>query len=335
MKKSCEISGLTIVSIQEGKELGTVKQLVIDPAAGTIAALLVDDGNWYLGAKLLPFSAVSGLGEYAVTINSETDILPVVPSSEFAPLLQQDVHVVGSSALTVTGNFVGTVVEIIINSDGKITDCLIEEAGETDTVSAERVITYGKEILIIAANGDSQLAREYAKVILSPPVIVEETLVEPVLSPPIIAEETLVEPVLSPPAIVEETLVEPVLSPPAIVEETLVEPVLSPPAIAEEALVEPVLSPPVIAEETLVEPVLSPPAIAEIHQNEPTDQEPDALAKMFEEKQRKYLLGKRASRRIEGENGVTIVDQGEEITEAVLQKAKLSGKFVELSMSIY
>jgi hypothetical protein len=55
---------------------------------------------------------------------------------------------------------------------------------------------------------------------------------------------------------------------------------------------------------------------------------------MFEEKQRKYLLGKKASRRIEAESGVVIIEQGEEITEVVLQKAKLAGKFVELSMSI-
>jgi hypothetical protein len=56
--------------------------------------------------------------------------------------------------------------------------------------------------------------------------------------------------------------------------------------------------------------------------------------KKFEDKQRKYLLGKKANRRIETDNGVVIVEQGGEITEEVIQKAKLAGKFVELSMSI-
>ncbi|MPM34775.1 hypothetical protein SDC9_81362 [bioreactor metagenome] len=64
--------------------------------------------------------------------------------------------------------------------------------------------------------------------------------------------------------------------------------------------------------------------------NEATDES----AKKFDDRHRKYLLGKKASRRIETDNGMIIVDQGGEITEEVLQKAKLAGKFVELSMNI-
>ena len=48
----------------------------------------------------------------------------------------------------------------------------------------------------------------------------------------------------------------------------------------------------------------------------------------------KFLLGKKASRRIETDNGVLVVDEGGEITEEVLQKAKLAGKYVELSMNV-
>ncbi|MDF2636185.1 MAG: PRC-barrel domain protein, partial [Pelosinus sp.] len=60
----------------------------------------------------------------------------------------------------------------------------------------------------------------------------------------------------------------------------------------------------------------------------------DDSARKFDEKNRKYLLGKKASRRIETDNGLLIVEEGGEITEEILQKAKLSGSFVELSMSI-
>ncbi|KYZ77186.1 photosystem reaction center subunit H [Anaerosporomusa subterranea] len=258
MKKSCEIIGLTVVSIQEGKELGTVNQLVIDAAAGRVAALLIDDGKWYLGAKALPFSAISGLGEYAVTINTEADIMSVTPSSTFDNLLFQNANVVGALALTRVGNISGTVAEIVIDADGKIVECLIEEAGETRSLSAQRVITYGKDVLIISAENELQPVR--------------------------------LETVSSAPSPVFDALTP-------------------------------------ISEETV--------------QNLEVDQEPvepaqetDDLAKMFEEKQRKYLLGKTSSRRIEAESGVVVIEQGEEITEAVLQKAKLAGKFVELSMSI-
>ena len=259
MKKSCEIIGLTVVSIQEGKELGTVNQLVIDAAAGRVAALLIDDGKWYLGAKALPFSAINGLGEYAVTINTEADIMSVTPSSTFDNLLFQNVNVVGALALTRVGNISGTVAEIVIDTDGKIVECLIEEAGETHSLSAQRVITYGKDVLIISAENELQ----------------------PVRLETVSSDTTL-----------------PVFD------------ALTPISEEEAQNLE--------VDQEPVEPV----------------QETDDLAKMFEEKQRKYLLGKTSSRRIEAESGVVVIEQGEEITEAVLQKAKLAGKFVELSMSI-
>lgn len=60
----------------------------------------------------------------------------------------------------------------------------------------------------------------------------------------------------------------------------------------------------------------------------------DDSARKFDEKNRKYLLGKKASRRIETDNGLLIVEEGGEITEEVLQKAKLTGSFVELSMNV-
>ena len=67
MKKTIDIIGLPLVSIVEGKELGPVKSLVINAMEGSVAALVIDDGKWYRGATLLPFSSVQGLGESAIT----------------------------------------------------------------------------------------------------------------------------------------------------------------------------------------------------------------------------------------------------------------------------
>ena len=56
--------------------------------------------------------------------------------------------------------------------------------------------------------------------------------------------------------------------------------------------------------------------------------------KIADDRHRRFLLGKKASRRITTDNGIVIVEAGADITEEVLQKAKLSNKFVELSMNI-
>lgn len=56
--------------------------------------------------------------------------------------------------------------------------------------------------------------------------------------------------------------------------------------------------------------------------------------KVADDRHRRFLLGKKASRRIITDNGIVIVEAGADITEEVLQKAKLANKFVELSMNI-
>ena len=59
------------------------------------------------------------------------------------------------------------------------------------------------------------------------------------------------------------------------------------------------------------------------------------LGEKTEERHKRFLLGKRASRDIVSETGAIIVKEGEEITSVVLEKAKMTNKFIELSMNIH
>ena len=271
MKKSIEILGLPIISITEGIELGKAKSLVINPATGIVAALAIDDGKWYLGAKLLPFSAITGLGEYAVTIENSQGVTLYSDNAEFEKLLIAEITVIGTKVLTKSGRILGKVTEILVDVSGKIIACEIEDAnGEVSQLPAERVVTFGKEVLIV---GDTD---------------------EPVT----VAPQQQAAAALAPSAKTEKVEYVPV-TPQAPVAAAPVEaaPVASPEPVASEAAT-------------------------------------DDSAKKFDDKHRKFLLGKKASRRIETDNGMVIVEQGGEITEEVIQKAKLAGKFVELSMSI-
>ena len=50
-------------------------------------------------------------------------------------------------------------------------------------------------------------------------------------------------------------------------------------------------------------------------------------------RQRRFLLSKKAARDIVTDSGVVIAKAGDEITEELLQKAQLTGKLIELSMN--
>lgn len=271
MKKSIEIVGLPIVSITEGRELGIAKSILIDPNARTAAALLVDDGKWYWGAKFLPFASITGLGESAIIVESCNSLQNVENVPELEKLLEDEVKIIGTKVLTRTGRIQGKVTEIIVDIGGKIVACEIEEAnGNLTNLPAQQVITFGKDVLIMTDSGE------------------EVADVRPVVT------------AAAPAATVAPT--------PAPVPEQGEAPVV---------------------EEKVEEKAPEAEAAAE-----PAKPAAEEGGKKFDDKHRKYLLGKKASRKIETDNGMLIVDQGGEITEEVLQKAKLAGKFVELSMNI-
>lgn len=270
MNKTVDMINLPVVDISEGAEIGISTRIVINPTEGSIAALAIDDGKWYLGAKLVPFSAITGIGESAITITSKSEILTLENDPAMEQLLSNDITVINTKVLTKAGRIQGTIKELLIDATGKIISCEVEEAsGEISSLPAERVMTFGKKVTVIADVDGEQTT-------------------------PIIPAATVVAPSV------------PQTPPP------------TPEVKAPIATVPPIKEVPV--KET-------PKEVAKETHN-------DDSAKKFDEKQRRYLLGKQASRRIETDNGVVIVEQGGEINEEVLQKAKLAGKFVELSMNI-
>ena len=52
---------LSVICIDEGMEYGKIRKLIIDPEDGKVVYLIIDDGEWYLGAKLLTFEDILGI----------------------------------------------------------------------------------------------------------------------------------------------------------------------------------------------------------------------------------------------------------------------------------
>ena len=58
------------------------------------------------------------------------------------------------------------------------------------------------------------------------------------------------------------------------------------------------------------------------------------VEKAVDERRRRVLLGKHATKTITADSGTIVVEMGAEVTEEVLQRARLSNKFIELSMNV-
>jgi len=255
MKRSEELLRLSVISIEDGKELGTVSDLVINADNGLVQYLVVDNGLRYLGIKVLPFRLVEGVGEDAVTIQNSSCIIDLGDEPEINGLLEKNVRVKGTRVMTRKGKMIGMVSEILVDEDneGRIDACemtSLNDTGSKEIIPSDKIITFGKDVLIINELSGSSGSPENSS-------NTQNT------SPDSVSAETA------------KTL---------------------------------------SAEETGA-------------------QEQSEAAKLFEERQRKYLSGRKVSKRIETETGEAIAEEGDIITEELMDKAKAAGKFSELSMN--
>lgn len=151
MRSSEEIRNLKIISINEGREISKVKDIIIDPAEGSLAFFIIEQPSDYFGARIIAFEDIVGLGDYALIIQDSEVIQDVAHSPSAIELLKKDVKIIGAQVLTTKGSRVGEVKEFWIDEEtGKITVChLLEQGEKRKKFKGENVVTYGKEIILI------------------------------------------------------------------------------------------------------------------------------------------------------------------------------------------
>ena len=304
MKKSVEILGLPIISITEGRELGVSKTLLIDAKNGTIAAITIEDADWYRGVKLIPYESVIAIGDDAVTITNSENILTLDAAGDYETLLDDNIRIIDTKAITKSGTIQGKVTELYIGDDGKIEKCEITAPdGTTSDIATDQISIFGKQVTVIDPSGEKK----------NDVIIKAEPAPAPVQTPAPAPEAPKAEEVkpAEPP---KEAAPAPKAEEPK----------------KEEAKPEP-----------KAEPKKEAPKAAPAPKAEPKKEAPKADAakqaaadKASEERHRRFLLGKKAARDIKMDNGIVIVEAGQDITEEVLQKAKLANKFIELSMNV-
>ena len=397
MKKSAEILGLPIISITEGRELGVSKTLLIDAKNGKVAAITIEDDDWYRGVKLIPYESVIAIGEDAVTITHSENILNLEEAGDYERLLVENIRVIGTKAITKKGRIQGKVTEVIIGDGGKIERCEITAPdGSINEVDAAQISIFGKQVTVVDIDEEKknnsvtekpafepavepfheESAQEvWTPMVEEPPVgtfdmpAVEETPVTETIDTPPETVEPVAEVIDTPPEIVKpvaevidapQEIVEPVVETvdaPQEIAEPVVETVETPPEIVEPVVEEQpaVEEQPVIEQTPAVEPSEEDKKLSTMMQqaedlkvalqkarsnkskattkSTPAIPQKQQVEQAVDIRRRRVLLGKHATKTITADSGTVVVEAGAEVTEEVLQRARLSNKFIELSMN--
>lgn len=154
MKKANDILRVPIIAIAEGEELGRVEDLIIDSENGKVEYLIVNDVEWYLGAKLISFENIKGIGVDVITTDKKSNLKKFSEYENAIDFAKKGIKIIGTKIYTETGVFVGQIDEIVIDeNDGLIYGCEMlrekDEGKERIIIPSSSVVTYGKNVSIV------------------------------------------------------------------------------------------------------------------------------------------------------------------------------------------
>ncbi|WP_270179463.1 PRC-barrel domain-containing protein [Alkalihalobacillus sp. CinArs1] len=161
MKKSNQIVGLPIISIESGSEIGHVKSLVVNAADKSIDFLTVDHPDWDVSVKAVPFRKVIGVGEYAVMIEEEKSIFDLSEIPIANELVKKKISIIGTKIINRKGQFHGEVSEYLLDDNtGRIVSLQFNSNDSEQFLSTEHVITLGKDLVIVAEEAIDHIVKE-------------------------------------------------------------------------------------------------------------------------------------------------------------------------------
>jgi uncharacterized protein YrrD len=155
--KASEIIGNKIVSLQDGKEIGKIQDLVYDPEIQKIRALIIDKGGWFSEPKLIPIENIKNIGEDAVVVDSPNVIKRISEVDKaVASIAKNETYVTRTKIMTDTGVELGMVNDILFDSEsGNVEKFEISQGGFKDLSSGKKLIdvsnieTIGHDTIIV------------------------------------------------------------------------------------------------------------------------------------------------------------------------------------------
>jgi uncharacterized protein YrrD len=160
------VKGLPVVTMGEGKTVGKVDELVVDPDHKEVSWLRLHSGGLFGERVWVSTNAVHAIGIDAVTINGEGDVRtpPDVPEAE--ALAKSKRVVVGTKAITESGERLGEVRDFeFLPNTFALTKLFVPPGlnilGQYLPIAADKVITIGEDVIVVA--DDAVIRREEAE----------------------------------------------------------------------------------------------------------------------------------------------------------------------------
>lgn len=155
--KATDIIGLKVLTLQEGKEIEEVDDIIYDPLENKIKALLVDPGGWFSDAKVVLFKDIKSIGKDEILVNSQDAVAKASDVSErISGIAKENKHLTHTKIVTEDGKKLGKVSDVYFDDKtGEVIEFEVTQGGLFDLASGKKklhisdIITVGEDATIV------------------------------------------------------------------------------------------------------------------------------------------------------------------------------------------
>ncbi|GIP31437.1 PRC-barrel domain-containing protein [Paenibacillus sp. J2TS4] len=164
MRRANDMLGLPVIDVQSGKQLGTVKDLLIDPE-WLVQGIILDTRHWFSSPRFILWEDIASYGEDAVTVEGEDVIRMEEDTPDSWVLLSGSGKIIGLPLLTVNGQQLGRVEDVYFSPkmDKKIIGFELSEGFLSDVKEGRKWLpapaqaTMGQDVIIVPVSSKDEL----------------------------------------------------------------------------------------------------------------------------------------------------------------------------------
>ena len=143
MIRGRELIGMPVFSLDRGKEIGEIKNLVFDPVQRRVTDLILREGGLFRRPEVIPFETIEHIGPDAVVVKpmaAEKGGIDEIQKED----LKQSFNLTGRKVVSEEGHHLGTIYDLDINEEtGEVFGFELTQGIFRDTSAGKKYIEYG------------------------------------------------------------------------------------------------------------------------------------------------------------------------------------------------
>lgn len=161
MIRGRELIGMPVFSLEQGKEIGGVKNLIFDPVQRKITGLILKEGGLFREPEILPYGEIEAIGPDAILIRRREEESAIEPKMEIDKEdLKESFNLTGRKVVSEEGHDLGTIYDLDVNErTGEVFGFELTQGVFRDTSTGKKYLSYdhiqniGEDAVIVDSEG--------------------------------------------------------------------------------------------------------------------------------------------------------------------------------------